>query len=147
VAGVAGIPVGPGEKFAGSFPPMYYKVFGYYGKPSSYAWIGPWANVRERYLGVKFSISGTTHFGWVRLSTFKTQDPLISGYAYETIPNASIKDGAVSGTAQVGYLQSPDLRAPAQPQPASLGLLARGAHGIAIWRREESALPNSTPAA
>ncbi len=132
VAGVSGIPVGPGEKFAGSFPPMYYKIFGYYGNASSYQWVGPWANVRDRYLGVKFSISGTTHFGWVRLSTFKTKYPLISGYAYETIPNVSIKDGA--GADQVAASQS---RLPGQPQPSSLGSLAQGASGIAIWRREE----------
>src|SRR5258708_1844012 len=28
-AGFFGVPVGPGEKFGGSFVPMYYKVFGY----------------------------------------------------------------------------------------------------------------------
>lgn len=144
VAGVFGVPVGPGEKFASSFRPMYYKAFGYYGKPSSYQWVGPWANVIDRYLGVKFLISGKPHFGWVRLSTFKTHNPVISGYAYETVPNVSIKDGAVSGTAKVGYLQPPDLQIPAS-QPASPGMLARGAQGIVIWRREEEVL-SSTPA-
>jgi hypothetical protein len=136
-AGLFGVPVGPGEKFAGSYPVMYYKVLGYYGKPSSYAWVGPWANVKNRYLGVKFSVSGTTHFGWVRLSTSKTHNPVISGYAYETIPNVSIKDGAVSGTAEVGSILPSDLEGPVAT-PASLGMLARGAEGIAIWRRDEA---------
>jgi hypothetical protein len=143
-AGVAGIPVGPGEKFIGSFAPLYYKGNGYYG--NTYFWLGPWANVKERYLGVKFSISGTTHFGWVRMSTYKTSEPLISGYAYETAPNGSIKDGVeVGGDAEVGNILPAEIQAPIS-EPASLGLLARGEPGIAIWRRDESELSlNSTP--
>jgi hypothetical protein len=139
VAGIFGVPVGPGEKFSPSFLPMYYKGNGYYG--NSYFWGGPWADVTNRYLGVKFSIAGTTHFGWVRMSTSKKSNPVISGYAYETAPNGSIKDGAeVGGDAEVGSVLSPvpDMQAPAA-QSASLGLLARGAQGIAIWRRDETA--------
>jgi len=29
---------------------------------------GPWKNLENRYLGLKFSIAGRTHYGWVRLS-------------------------------------------------------------------------------
>lgn len=134
-AGFFGIPVGPGEKFGGYYVPMYNKVFGY-GNSSSYGVGGPWANVTNRYLGVKFGIAGTTHYGWVRITTSKTADPLITGYAYETTPNRSIKDGAVSGPAVVGSLLSPDIPT-SDPQPATLGLLARGAQGVAIWRCDE----------
>ncbi len=134
-AGFFGVPVGPGEKFGGSYVPMYNKVFGY-GNTSCYGVGGPWANVANRYLGVKFAIAGTTHYGWVRITTSKTADPLITGYAYETTPNTSIKDGAVKGPSVVGSLLSPDLPT-SDPQPATLGLLARGAQEIAIWRRDE----------
>jgi hypothetical protein len=137
-AGFFGVPVGPGEKFrGGSFQTMYVKVFGY-GNQSSYGVFGPWINVTNRYLGVKFLIAGTTHFGWVRMTTSKTAAPLITGYAYETTPNTSIKDGTISGPEKVGNLAPAEMLAP-NPQPASLGLLARGSDGIAIWRREEEA--------
>jgi hypothetical protein len=145
-AGFFGVPIGPGEKFAGgTYQPMYGKVFGY-GNASSYAAFGPWANVSNRYLGLQFYISGTVHYGWVRITTSSTADPLITGWAYETTPHTSIKGGTISGPVQVGYLQSPEVRFAAS-QPASLGLLASGWRGIAIWRREESELaPNATPA-
>src|SRR5579859_5230291 len=145
-AGFFGVPIGPGELFAagtatgtasGGYPriKMYQKITGY-GNASSYSARGPWVNVTNRYLGVKFQISGKTHYGWVRLTTSKTAHPVITGYAYETIPNASIKDGAISGPSHVGSLAPADMRPPAS-QPATLGLLARGADGIDVWRREE----------
>jgi hypothetical protein len=137
-AGFFGVPVGPGEKFGGSFVGLYYKVFGY-GNSSSYGVDGPWANVSNRYMGVKFVIAGTTHYGWVRMTTSKSAAPLITGYAYETTPNTSIKDGAISGPAKVSGLEPAEMLAP-KPQPASLGLLAHGSDGIAIWRREEDAV-------
>jgi hypothetical protein len=137
-AGFFGVPVGPGEKFrGGSVVSMYIKVFGY-GNASSYEAIGPWVNVANRYLGVKFLIGGTTHYGWVRITTSTTAHPHITGYAYETTPNTSIKDGTISGPEKVGNLAPAEMLAP-NPQPASLGLLARGSDGIAIWRREEEA--------
>jgi hypothetical protein len=95
----------------------------------------PWVNVTNRYLGVKFVIAGTTHFGWVRMTTSKTANPVITGYAYETIPNVSIKDGAISGPT-VRAAES-NLLAPTH-EPTSLGLLALGAPGLAAWPREES---------
>jgi len=72
------------------------------------------------------------------MTTSKTAAPLITGYAYETTPNTSIKDGTISGPEKVGSLAPAEMLAP-NPQPASLGLLARGSDGIAIWRREEEA--------
>ena len=105
---------------------MYYKVFGY-GNSSSYGAFGPWINVSNRYLGVKFVIAGTTHYGWVRMTTSKTSDPVITGYAYETTPNVSIKDGAISGAT---------VRAAEPLAPTSLGILAAGARGLSAWRHE-----------
>lgn len=134
-AGFFGVPVGPGEKFAGYYVGLYYKVFGY-GNSSSYGAFGPWVNVTNRYLGVKFLIGGTTHYGWVRMTTSKTADPLITGYAYETVPNTSIKDGAISGPTHVAGLEPVDVLAP-DLQPATLGVLARGSDALAIWRRDD----------
>jgi hypothetical protein len=125
-AGFFGVPVGPGEKFAGSFAPMYYKIFGY-GNSSSYGAFGPWINVTNRYLGVKLVIAGKTHYGWVRMTTDKSDIPVITGYAYETTPNTSIKDGVISGAT---------VRAAEPLEPTSLGFLAAGARGLSAWRHE-----------
>lgn len=63
----------------------------------------------------------------------------LTGYAYETTPNTPILAGQTSGT------NSADLREqmipPAVPR-AGLGLLAQGATGLAIWRREDEAVSN-----
>ena len=61
----------------------------------------------------------------------------ITGYAYETIPGKAILAGYTSGTADSAQLQAPaDLRE-SPSQEASLGLLASGASGLSIWRRDE----------
>lgn len=102
---------------------------------------GSWLNVSNRYLGVKFNISGETHFGWARLSVavqLPTQiTATLTGYAYETIPNKSIIAGQTKGPDDT-TIEEPhaSLTAPS-PQPATLGTLALGAPGLSIWRREE----------
>jgi hypothetical protein len=64
--------------------------------------IGPWGNVTNRYLGLKFKINGKFHYGWARLSVkalkgqFKITATL-TGYAYETIPDKAIIAGATKG--------------------------------------------------
>jgi hypothetical protein len=94
-------------------------------------------NVTNRYLGVQFLISGETHYGWVRITT--KGGPVITGYAYETTPDTSIEDGAVTSPSKVNSLAPADLLFPSS-QPGSLGVLARGAEGVAIWRREAEAI-------
>jgi len=42
---------------------------------------GPWAGIYNRFLGVKFQISGQTHYGWVNVDM---RSRTITGYAYET---------------------------------------------------------------
>ena len=56
--------------------------------------VGPWNNVKNRYLGLKFQIKGKIHYGWARLnvtgSGLGTIVATMTGYAYETIPNKAI---------------------------------------------------------
>ena len=111
-----------------------------------YHFKGQWANggkgVKNRYLGLKFQVSGKTHFGWARLNVaFKRHlgfFAVLTGYAYETIPNKPIIAGKTKGP---GYIsaQEPDaaLIMPTS-EPATLGALAMGAPGLSIWRRKES---------
>jgi hypothetical protein len=100
---------------------------------------GPWGgNPKNRYLGVRFRIDGQTHYGWVRLTMLTqptgTWSATITAYAYETVANKAI----LAGTAEkpTAELQVPEnVREQSEP---SLGMLAAGADGLALWRREEA---------
>jgi hypothetical protein len=90
----------------------------------------------NRYLGVRFLINGQTHYGWVRMTVaFGTRRPIaatITAYAYETVANKKIFAGIAETTAST--TQVPEL--PQKRGQPSLGMLASGSDGIAIWRRE-----------
>jgi hypothetical protein len=103
---------------------------------------GNWGdNPANRYLGVRFLIDGETHYGWIRLTV--TTEPRgfsaeITAYAYETVANKRILAGVPEKSS-----------AEARPQPmdeymarASLGMLALGANGLALWRRDETLASN-----
>jgi hypothetical protein len=132
----------------GTFPPSDYVMAKCIEFSSSYCF-GPWLKVNGRYLGLKFVIKGKIHFGWARLNVDWTLgEAILTGYAYETIPGKSIMAGQTFDILP----PAPDSLSPDDPgpgasltnpipdtqQPASLGLLALGAPGLAIWRREES---------
>ena len=119
----AGVKIGGNGKFAASHFFMG-AVSATDGGPPIY--FGPWApqggNVKDRYVGLKFVINGETHFGWARFNV-QIRQPLkgnlqaiLTGYAYETVPNAPIMAGKTSG-------------AEADTRSASLGKLAAGAAG------------------
>jgi hypothetical protein len=68
---------------------------------------GPWKNVRNRYLGLKFLIKGKVHYGWARLNVTiagRAVDATLTGYAYETIPNKAIIAGQTKGGSTLGRL-------------------------------------------
>ena len=100
---------------------------------------GPWLDVKQAYLGLKFLIDGKTHFGWARLKltverTHKTITATLTGYAYETIPNKAIITGATKEPDDTESAASVPMHA---PRRATLGMLALGAPELSIWRREE----------
>jgi hypothetical protein len=94
---------------------------------------GPWANdgraIKNRYLGVEFLIKGKAHFGWARFNVkIVDDDPatvnaVLTGYAYETLPNKAIVAGKTKG---------PDM---ITVEPSSLGALAAGAVAIPTTRQ------------
>jgi hypothetical protein len=117
---------------------------------------GNWLNATDRFLGLKFRIHGKTHYGWARLNIQWVKSwgqflAMVTGYAYEMIPNRPIIAGKTRGKmndmeASPDWL-SPDDPGPGAsltdpipdtPQPASLGLLAMGSPAFSIWRRRES---------
>jgi hypothetical protein len=126
-----GVPIGPSRPFAKD---------GFMAQQSSVSGLshndGPWKDTQNRYLGLKFSINGETHYGWARL-TVKTKGGItatLTGYAYETVPNKPINAGDTHGTADASALERDKLNLPATG--ATLGQLARGIDSVAIWRRD-----------
>jgi len=101
---------------------------------------GPWDNAHNRYLGLKFSLNGETHYGWARVTVTAKGSIVatLTGYAYETVPNRPIIAGKTSGPVAAGAIDPEEMRAPSH-RPATLGILARGADALAIWRRDEEA--------
>jgi len=147
----AGALIGPKGNFSVRFPFMAVEHFSRIG--SQYSDLGPWAGkgrgVKNRYLGLKFVVHGEVHYGWARLSvTLGHQRQLddvigtLTGYAYETVPDKPIIAGRITGPDVI--MMHPEtgetrplapLVAPA-PAPATLGLLAKGALALDLWRRE-----------
>ena len=86
---------------------------------------GNFANVTNAFVGLRFKISGITHFGFARfdVSTSPGTPPTITGtltgFGYET------KAGVSAHVEPV-------------PEPGTLGLLALGAVGLAAWRRRKA---------
>ena len=125
--------IGPGGRFNAQSAVLAGAV-----NLSSSRGFGPWLNVKNRYLGLRFIIRGKIHYGWARLNVKANASVItgtLTGYAYETIPDKAIIAGAIKGPEQ-------DQTAPASfnsptPQSATLGALALGAPGLSIWRREE----------
>ena len=103
---------------------------------------GKWGgNHPNRFLGVKFTISGKTHYGWIRMTVkssithpFTLMSATITEYGYETIANKSLSAGLASTNSadhQAATMTEP-------PRRASLGMLALGAEGLALSRRGEA---------
>jgi hypothetical protein len=137
-----GVKVGPKSPFSNVKQAM---AVDYYadGTGGSGTCADPWSNVKNRYLGFKFTIKGKTHFGWARLSvacvtTFSNHQitGTLTGYAYETTPNTPIVTGVKN---EIGGLKdSASLDTPVG-EHSTLGLLAMGAPARLAWRRKESA--------
>jgi hypothetical protein len=128
----AGARIGPRGKF-------HKRAVAFMAEGNSHSTCGgPWKKAHSRYLGLKFWVKGKIHFGWARLNVNcvypKAIRATLTGYAYETIPNKAIIAGATKG---------PDAAEPTasfnthNPEPATLGVLAMGAPGLSIWKREE----------
>jgi hypothetical protein len=130
----AGVPVGSGKPF------IFRNVNMAYASLTAFTYVsgGPWKNVTNRFLGLRFLINGEVHFGWARLTVLadshrETVKATLTGYAYETVANQPILTGQTSGT-----LEESSMTRPAGSHPAlQLGLLALGSPGLAAWRREE----------
>lgn len=86
------------------------------------------------YLGLVFSINGETHYGWARFKVdvkWRCNAHIVmTGYAYETVPNEPIRAGETANHKVSAIERS----------QAGLGALALGSPGVEAWRRDEDAL-------
>jgi len=126
----AGAIIGPGAGFTAQRAEMEGDCY----CSGSLFYFGPWLNADNLYLGLDITINGQHHFGWARM-TFATEVTL-TGYAYETVPGKAIVAGATTDE-QADSVQphSPDNTSAFVGRP-SLGLLARGAAALDLWRRD-----------
>jgi len=100
---------------------------------------GPWVNVRDRYLGLKFQINGKTHYGWARMRVTISKTVItatLTGYAYETVPGKSIVAGQTSDRGEISINEPNATLGMPTGKLASLGMLAQGSSGLLAWRRE-----------
>jgi hypothetical protein len=100
--------------------------------PGGSTYLGKWREAKDRFLGLKFQQSGKTHYGWARFNMTDNRlcAAILTGYAYETVPNKPIIAGKTEG---------PSDRQNDQLQPVTLGHLARGSSAIASWRVQRTA--------
>jgi hypothetical protein len=147
----AGAQIGPKQRFvAGGYNGEVMASVTHCCTTGSDHYIGPWVNVKNRYLGLRFKIDGKIHYGWARLSVHIQQlhiTATLTGYAYETVPNRGIiagqttdkaDDAAVdkisqnSGRSDSGasVANISDMR-----QAPSLGMLSLGSQSTLIRRQ------------
>lgn len=106
---------------------------------SKYALVGQWGNKGPKYLGVKFLINGQMHYGWIRMSVTRPNhqsrslNGTITEFAYETIANQTITAGATKADLASAEKSG---NVPRTTNGAPLGILALGAEGFPMWRRE-----------
>jgi hypothetical protein len=113
---------------------------GVWGTVISVIPFGFWAsNTSTAYLGVKFPVAGHTHYGWIRLeATILYPLPVtakITAYGYETEPDTPILVPPVPADDTDNNTKQDDQNnGKASVGGPSLGMLALGAHGLALWR-------------
>lgn len=131
-----GVRIGPKQSFFGGSSTIIHMA-NCRTRQTSHFSSGPWLNVKNRYLGLRFTIKGKTHYGWARLTTNAcAKSDTLTGYAYETIPGKSIISGATKGPDEAEPIAALSSHT---PEPGTLGALALGAPELSIWRRKESA--------
>ena len=126
-----GASIGPQEPLGHGHQVMAFRTA--QGSFGTYSF-GPWFNVSNQYLGFQFTINGQVHYGWARLTVTWNHEFRIgaglTGYAYETQPDTPITAGDTGGANATSWSPTSE-----KAESPSLGALALGSGGLAIWRR------------
>lgn len=141
----SGAKIGPSAHFSSSIARgqvMLERTNGFVSGTSEYTAYGPWGVKGTygfyRYLGVKFLISGQTHYGWIKILVDRSNglQGFIKEYGYETVANKSLTAGQTqSSVADSSAEVEKSKSGVASP---SLGMLAAGVDGLSLWRRHTS---------
>ena len=147
-----GATIGSGPQFEGSFATMaFFSV----NCPFVHS-EGPWVDVVQHYLGLRFQANGQIHYGWAALTVVLHEGRggggsfvvTLTGYAYETISGKSILAGQTSAT-QYDPAMKPEDSGPAAsvnnpvletPQTVSLERRTIDIQGVPSWPGKESSL-------
>jgi hypothetical protein len=129
----AGVEVGPGNGFVGHLAEMEASCI----CSGSFAHTGPWVNATDKYLGLEITINGQHHFGWARLTMVSYGEATLTGYAYESVAGKAIITGVTSDD-DADSKSDQDGNASPHVGIPSLGVLARGAEGLELWRGDEN---------
>ncbi len=135
-----GANIGPSAHFSSSAARQQIILERFNGNVSAATFItyyGPWKpGTGPHYLGVRFLIKGEVHYGWIQLNITGSEDTkTVTAYAYETVANKKIGAGATSDAADTPA----EISRQAIPQSTtgpSLGMLALGTDGLALWKRD-----------
>nr|WP_319392896.1 hypothetical protein [uncultured Desulfobacter sp.] len=87
---------------------MMWNTSDFYADPQN-SYTGEWNNIQGKYLGFELTVEEEAYYGWIQFDTDSENNITLIDYAYENIPNTSIR----AGVSQV-------------PTPASLGMLCSG---------------------
>jgi hypothetical protein len=128
----AGQLIGAGDRFQNVQNFAAHLATAFNDSNSFFFVFGHFANTTDKFLGLKFEISGQTYYGWAEFSFvragFDGSIPYVTAdlqdYAYDTVPNQSLLAGQ---------------EATAAPEPGALGLLALGFAGLRFWRKKKVA--------
>lgn len=77
----------------------------------------------SRYIGIRFDLDGSAHFGWAQVTRINAQEIALETFGYNDVAGEAATAGFVI------------------PEPSSILLLAAGAAGLALWRRRRNGKP------
>lgn len=169
----SGSVIGPGGQFGKgkSYGLMFTYGKGFLYDPQGHGTlvhhVGNFDLQKTNFVGFLFSKEGKVHYGWTRLQvTFQQKGRAklsiihVLGWGYETTPNTAIVtgvcttdeasnsgrsfDGNGAGNASSSPMRAMEAGvASSVPRSATLGMLAGGSAGLAIWRKDPEDTPRS----
>ncbi len=100
---LSGFTIDGAATYVNSSSPSIFPGVGLNADASGFAAVGQFAGAGDKYIGVKFDISGSTHYGWIKVNVSETHDTcIVDSYAYEETAATAIDAGDMgSGTASV----------------------------------------------